>query len=88
MFHAGEFDIFKNAGCHPVFFADTLIGPRMPSLTYMLSFADSTALDTGWNAFRNDPAWKKLSSDPKYAFEPTVSNITNLVLIPLTASQI
>ena len=88
MFHAGEFDIFKNAGCHPVFFADTLIGPRMPSLTYMLSFADSTALDAGWNAFRNDPAWKKLSSDPKYAFEPTVSNITNLVLSPLAASQI
>lgn len=88
MFHSGEFEIFKNAGFQPVFFGDTLIGPRMPSLTYMLSFADSAELDAKWNVFRNDPAWKKLSADPKYAFEPIVSNITNLVLSPLAASQI
>lgn len=88
MFHSGEFEIFKNAGFQPVFFGDTLIGPRMPSLTYMLSFADSTELDAKWNVFRNDPAWKKLSSDPRFAFEPIVSNITNLVLSPLSASQV
>ena len=88
MFHSGEFEIFKNAGFTPVFFGDTLIGPRMPSLTYMLSFADSTELDAKWNVFRNDPAWKKLSADPRFAFEATVSNITNLVLSPLDASQI
>lgn len=88
MFHSGEFEIFKNAGFHPVFFGDTLIGPRMPSLTYMLSFADSAELDAKWDVFRNDPAWKKLSADPRFAFEPTVSNISNLVLSPLAASQI
>lgn len=88
MFHSGEFEIFKNAGFHPVFFGDTLIGPRMPNLTYMLSFADSAELDAKWNVFRNDPAWKKLSADPRFAFEPIVSNITNLVLSPLDASEI
>ena len=88
MFHAGEFEIFKNAGLQPVFFGDTVIGPRMPSLTYMLTMTDVAELDAKWNVFRNDPAWKKLSADPKYAFEPTVSNITNLVLSPLAASQI
>jgi hypothetical protein len=88
MFHSGEFEIFKNAGFHPVFFGDTLIGARMPSLTYMLSFADSAELDAKWNVFRNDPAWKKLSADPRFAFEAIVSNITNLVLSPLEASQI
>lgn len=88
MFHSGEFDIFKNAGFHQVFYGDTVIGPRMPNLTYMLSFADSSELDAKWNAFRNDPAWKKLSGDPKYAFEQIVSNITNLILSPLSASQI
>ena len=71
-----------------VFFGDTLIGQRMPSLTYMLSFADSADLDAKWNVFRNDPAWKKLSADPRFAFESIVSNITNLVLSPLAASQI
>ena len=88
MFHSGEFEIFKNAGFQMVFFGDTLIGQRMPSLTYMLSFADSADLDAKWNVFRNDPAWKKLSADPKFAFEAIVSNITNLVLSPLASSQI
>lgn len=88
MFHSGEFEIFKNAGFQMVFFGDTVIGERMPSLTYMLSFADSADLDAKWNVFRSDPAWKKMSADPKFAFEAIVSNITNLVLSPLAASQI
>jgi len=88
MFHSGEFEIFKNAGFHPVFFGDTLVGSRMPSLTYMLSFADSTEMDAKWDTFRNDPAWKKLSTDPRFSYEAIVSNITNLILSPLTASQI
>jgi len=88
MFHAGEFEIFKAAGFHPVFFGDTLIGPRQPNLTYMLASEDQATLEAQWNTFRNDPNWKKLSADPKYAYEPIVSNITNLYLSPLAASQI
>jgi NIPSNAP len=88
MFHSGEFEIFLNAGFHPVFFGDTLIGSRMPNLTYMLSFADMAELDAKWEVFRNDPAWKKLSSNPRFAFDPIVTNITNLILSPLNCSQI
>lgn len=88
MFHSGEFEIFLNAGCHPVFFGDTLVGQRMPNLTYMLSFADMAELDAKWDVFRNDPAWKKLSSDPQYSYESIVSNISNQILSPLAASQI
>jgi hypothetical protein len=88
MFHAGEFEIFTKAGCHPVFFADTLIGSRMPSLTYMLSFADTAELDAKWEVFRNDPAWKKLSASPRYSSDQLVTNITNLILSPLACSQI
>jgi hypothetical protein len=88
MFNGGEFEIFLKAGCHPVFFGDTLIGTRTPSLTYMLSFADQTELDACWAKFRNDPDWKKLSGDPRYAFDQIVTNISNLVLSPLSCSQI
>lgn len=88
MFHHGEFQIFKNAGFHPVFYGDTLIGPRMPNLTYMLSFSGMEELNANWKAFRADPAWKKLSTDPRYGFEEIVSNISNLILSPLDASQI
>jgi hypothetical protein len=88
MFHSGEFDIFAKAGFHMVFFGDTLAGSRMPNLTYMVSFTDSAELDAKWDLFRNDPDWKKLSADPRFAPEPIVSNITNLILSPLDCSQI
>jgi hypothetical protein len=88
MFHSGEFDIFLRSGFHPVFFGDTLVGSRMPNLTYMLSFTDLAELDAKWDVFRNDPAWKKLSADPRFAFDPIVMNISNLMLSPLDCSQI
>lgn len=89
MFHHGEFDFFAKAGAAGVFYADALIGPRLPSLTYMLSFPDMAALETDWAKFSADPDWKKLSADPKFKLDPpTVSNITSLVLRPLSYSQV
>jgi hypothetical protein len=88
MFHKGEFQIFEKAGCHPVFFSDALIGSRLPQLTYMLSFANLAELEKGWAAFSSDPDWKKLSASPRYSYEAIVSNISNLILSPLEASQI
>ena len=88
MFNHGEFDIFQRTGLHPVFFGATLFGSNMPSLTYMLTFADMRELEANWAAFSADPAWKALSSSPRYAAEPIVSRITNLVLSPLSGSEI
>ena len=88
MFNSGEFEIFEAAGFWPIFYGDALIGERLPQLTYMLSFPDLAAMDAHWAAFRNDPAWKKLSSEPRYASEPIVSSISNLVLAPLACSEI
>ena len=88
MFHSGEFEIFLKAGFHPVFFGDTLLGSRMPNLTYLLSFADQAELDAKWELFRNDPDWKKLSTSPRFASDQLVTNITNLILSPLGCSQI
>ena len=88
MFNHGEFAIFEKSGFWQVFYGDTLIGPRLPQLTYMVSMPQLSDLDAKWDAFRNDPDWKKLSSDQRYAFEPIVSDISNLVLRPATFSQI
>jgi hypothetical protein len=88
MFHSGEFEIFRSVGFHPVFFGDTLIGARMPNLTYMLSFADTAELEAKWDLFRNNPEWKKLSTSPRYSSDQLVTNITNLILSPLACSQI
>lgn len=88
MFHNGEFEIFARAGFWEVFFGDTLIGPRLPQLTYMVSFPDISEIDVKWNAFRDDPQWKKLSALPKYSSEAIVSNISSLILRPASFSQI
>ena len=88
MFHHGEFDIFQKAGFGQVFYGDTLIGPRLPNLTYMLTFSDLAEMNAKWEAFRTDPAWKTLSALPRYSFESIVSNISNLLLSPTAYSQI
>jgi NIPSNAP len=88
MMNSGEAEAFKNSGCTQVFYGDTLIGPSMPNLTYMLTFPDIDALNVGWEKFRADPTWKKLSGSPRYNYEAIVSNITNLVLTPAPYSQI
>ena len=88
MFHKGEFDIFQKAGFWQVFYGDTLIGPRLPQLTYMLSFPELADMDAKWDAFRNDPDWKKLSGLPQYSYQSIVSNIDSLLLRPASFSQV
>jgi hypothetical protein len=88
MFHQGEFDIFLKAGFHPVFFGDTLVGPRTPNLTYMLSFTDMDELNAKWALFSTAPEWKKMKADPRFSYAEIVSNISNLILSPLASSQI
>lgn len=88
MFHAGEFEVFEKAGFWRVFFGDALIGERLPQLTYMLSFPDLGQMNAMWDAFRNDPQWKKLQADPRFSYDQLVINITNLVLSPTTYSQV
>ncbi|MFL6446665.1 MAG: NIPSNAP family protein [Bryobacteraceae bacterium] len=88
MFHSGEFDIFRKSGFWQVFFGDTLIGPRLPNLTYMLSYPDLGELNAKWDAFFSSPEWKKLAASPQFNYEATVSNVTNLILTPTSYSQI
>jgi hypothetical protein len=82
----GEIPIFRRAGLQPVFFAETLTGPRLPNLVYLLTFEDLQARDRAWAAFLDDPAWKKLSADVTY--KDTVSNITDIILRPAPYSQV
>ena len=82
----GEIGIFKKTGLNPVMFGETIIGPSLPNLTYMLAFKDMADRDQRWQVFRDDPAWKKLSADP--AYKDTVSNITDVILRPTDYSQI
>jgi len=88
MFNESEIAIFTRTGLTPVFFGETLVGGRMPSLTYMLTFADVAELTAHWATFGADPAWKELSRRPGNTDPEIVSNISNLYLSPLASSQI
>ena len=85
---SGEAAIFTKAGVEQVFYSETLIGPLLPSLTYMLAFDSLADRDKKWAAFRGSDDWKSYSTQPKYSFEPIVSNISNLILTPTAYSQI
>ena len=84
----GELEIFRNAGLTPVFFSRTAVGPRMPSLVYMLVHENMAAREKSWDTFRNDPDWKKLAATPGYTDPEIVSNITTIFLRPSSYSQI
>jgi hypothetical protein len=86
MFNAGEVPIFRRTGLTPVFFGETLVGEKMPSLNYMLTFADMAARDAAWSAFGKDPEWRALSGDPQY--RENVSSISDIILRPTGYSQI
>jgi len=82
----GELAVFRATGMKPVFFGQSLIGTKLPNLTYMLGFEDPDAKEAAWKAFGAHPDWKKLRTDPKY--KNTVSAITNIMLRPAACSQI
>jgi hypothetical protein len=82
----GELAIFQRCGMTGVFFGQTLIGSKLPSLTYMLGFPTEEDQKKAWDVFRNDPEWKRISKSDEY--KDVVSNVTNLILRPDQSSQI
>jgi hypothetical protein len=85
---AGELAIFRRLGLAPVFFGRDIVGPRMPSLTYMVGFADMAAREKGWATFGEDPEWVKLRATPGYANADIMTNISMQLLRPTDYSQI
>ena len=88
MFNSGEFDVFEKAGFWQIFYGDTVIGSRMPNLTYMLVYDNLAAREKNWAAFAADPQWLKLRATPGLSDAEIVSNISNTLLRPLPFSPI
>jgi hypothetical protein len=82
----GELALFARVGLETVFFGRDLVGPGLPSLTYMVVFADEAAREKAWAAFREHPEWVKMRDDPRYA--DTVSRIDSALFRPTDYSQI
>ncbi len=86
MFNTGETQVMRDTGLAPVFFGESLIGPDVPNLTYMLSAANEEEHKAHWKAFLGHPEWLRMKKLPKY--KGTVSKITNYFLVPADCSQI
>jgi hypothetical protein len=84
----GEIPVFRRLAMAPVFFGRDIAGTGLPSLTYMLVFADMAAREKGWAAFRDDPEWVKLRSTPGYANADIMTGINVMLLRPSDYSQI
>ncbi|NQT86418.1 NIPSNAP family protein [bacterium] len=82
----GEIALFRKCGMQPVFFGETLVGTKVPNLTYMVAFENEEAKKANWKKFLGSPGWKTMSKLPIY--QNTVSHITNIVLRPTAYSQI
>jgi hypothetical protein len=88
MFNQGELDIFRKTGLNPVFFGETLVGAKMPNLTYMLVFNSMEEQKANWQRFIADPDWQRLRAIPEYADDKILCGITNISLLPTDHSQI
>jgi hypothetical protein len=88
MFNQEEIKIFRRSGIQPVFFGQTIVGSRMPNLTYMVCYDDMAGRDAAWKKFLDDPDWKRIRVKPGWTDAEIVSNITNTFLRPLPFSPI
>jgi hypothetical protein len=88
MFDQGEIDIFRKVGMAPVFFGETIVGPKMPNLLYMVGYDDLSAREKSWRAFVSHPDWIKMRDTPGWSDAEIVSNISNFLVSPLPFSQI
>ena len=88
MFDTGEIALFRKTGLTPVFFGETLIGPKLPNLTYLLVFPDMATREKNWDTFRSHPEWKTMSATPGFTDPEIVTNVGNTILKPAAYSQI
>lgn len=62
-FAGPEIRIFHRSGIHPIMYADTIIGPDLPNLTYLIPFASLADREKAWDAFNSDPEWVKVRAE-------------------------
>ena len=62
-FSGPEIRIFHRVGIYPVLYTETLMGGKMPNLTYLTPFDSLAAREKAWDAFGADPEWAKVRQE-------------------------
>lgn len=87
MFNSAEIALQAKFNMGAVFYGDTIVGSRMPNLTYLLCFDNLADREKKFQAFNDSAEWKELSGGPKYPTE-IVATVSNIILTPTGYSQI
>ncbi len=88
MFNEEEIQIFRDSGINPLIFADTIVGSRMPNITYMTYYADMDARGEAWKTFATSEGWNRIKVIPKWTNAEVVSTVSNTHLAGLPFSPI
>jgi NIPSNAP len=87
-FAGGEIEVFHKSGIHPVLYADTVIGPNMPNMTYLIPFESEGSRKDAWSAFGSNPDWQRIRDESVRKGGEIVRNITNMFLSPTGFSML
>jgi len=62
-FSGPEIRIFHRSGIHPILYGNTIAGPEMANLTYIVPFASLGDREKAWDTFGADPEWIKVRDE-------------------------
>lgn len=88
MFNEEEIQIFRDAGVHPLFFGETIVGSHMPSLMYVSYYPDMEARGQAWSTFASSEGWQRIKNRPGWSNAEIVSTVSNIHLAGLPFSPI
>lgn len=69
-FAGPEIPIFHRCGIHPVLYAETIAGAKMPNLVYFTPFETLAEREQAWNTFRADPEWIRVRTEHAQKYGP------------------
>jgi hypothetical protein len=81
-FAGGEIDVFHKTGIHPIMYADTVFGPNIPNMAYLIPFESEAHREKAWQAFRASPEWAKIAEEWMARSGELARNISNAILVP------
>jgi NIPSNAP len=88
MFNQEEIRIFRDCDFAPIFFGETIIGSRMPSLSYIVAFESMEHRDKSWAKFVSSPEFNRIKTKANWSDPEAVSNIRSAFLRALPFSSI
>lgn len=87
-FNGAEIGLFHRSGIFPILYTDTLAGPNMPNLTYLIPFASLAEREKAWAAFLSNPDWLKAREDSVTHGGQIVSATAQILFQPAPFSPI